>query len=50
MIDIWMQVPSEREGFGVDKFVGSVSSYMQANEIARNLIYITGNNVWVEEQ
>lgn len=50
MYDLWMQVPSEREGFGVDKFVGTVKSYQQAIDIAANLIAATGYNVWVEEQ
>jgi hypothetical protein len=49
MFELWMQVPSERKGFGVDRWVGAVNSYQQANDIARNLINITGNNVWIEE-
>lgn len=49
MYDVWMQVPAEREGYGVDRFVGTVESFMRANNIAQNLSEITGNNVWVEE-
>lgn len=50
MYQIWMQVPAEREGFGYDRFVGTVSSHAQASAIARNLTDITGNNVWIEEE
>lgn len=44
MYEIWFQ-----DNKGQDRFVGTTQNYAQAHDIARNLINITGNNVWVEE-
>ena len=50
MYELWMQWPNEDDSAsGIDRFVGTVESHMRANAMARNLIEITGNNVWVEE-
>ena len=48
MFELWMQVESF-DGVVIDKYVGEIEGYMRAHAVARNLINITGNNVWVEE-